>query len=155
MNTWPLQDLQALSGALDISLVELLVAAGEIESGGRSHQPDPDDAQTSFRLATLQRLEPLLRQLPTAAYAVQHHNLPANQLLKVLQPIDALLETWDVEPLGTVGTVVPFDPSWQQSLTEETYERDTPVSIRYVGYRVGNRIWLKAQVRAVREQSIA
>ena len=57
---------------------------------------------------------------------------------------------WGVEALGSVGSVVAYDPTWQQPLTDETYERDTPVSIRYVGYRVSNRIWLKAQVRSAR-----
>ena len=164
LSAWPLQDLQALSNALDISLVEVLAAAGQLGSSERSSpmaaddardlsdgaRDSSDDVQASFRLSTLQVLEPLLRQLPTAAYAVEHHNLPANQLLKVLHPVNTLLVNWGVEAMGTVGSVVAYDPSWQQPLTDETYKRDTPVSIRYVGYRVGNRIWLKAQVRATR-----
>ncbi len=185
LSKWPLQALQHLCLALNISLVELLIEAQVIESSAiassaldssaidasatnssatdantakpsnveetkRSQQasPPPSSTQDIHRQATLKILEPLLRQLPTAAYAVRNHNLPAVQLLKVLQPLDTLLEKWDAIALGKVGQVVPFDPTWQSPLTDTEYERDTPVSIRYVGYRVGRRTWLKAQVRA-------
>lgn len=172
LSSWPLQALQSLCQALDISLTELLVGAQVISpnSVGPSNSPHPSEIASKgiessgtsdqqsllqqpstpalHRQATLQALEPLLRQLPTAAFAVQHHNLPASHLLKIMQPLESLLADWDVIALGNVGQVVPFDPTWQTPLTDAEYERDTPVSIRYVGYRVGRRTWLKAQVRA-------
>ena len=162
LSSWPLQAMQNLCAALDIPLVELLAAANAID---QTHPdwtcPDgstpnhrkaagaapPCPSSDAYRQATLQTLEPLLRQLPTAAYAVQHHNLPASQLLKILKPLESLLAEWNVTQLGAVGQVVPFDPTWQSFLTDTEHKRDTPVSIRYVGYRVGRRIWLKAQVR--------
>ena len=164
LGRWPLQSLLNLCVALDISLTELLLAADavapsiveqnneDLSLNNRSKEPAPpaptQELQDSHRQAALQILEPLLRQLPTATFAVHHHNLPASHLLKILQPLESLLAEWDVTPLGTVGQVVPFDPTWQSPLTDTEYKRDTPVSIRYVGYRVGRRTWLKAQVRA-------
>ena len=163
LGRWPLQALQNLCVALDISLKELLLAAdaddpsigeqsNEDLSLGNRREPAPpapsQELQDLHRQAALQILEPLLRQLPTATFAVHHHNLPASHLLKILQPLDSLLAEWDVTALGNVGQVVPYDPTWQSPLTDTEYKRDTPVSIRYVGYRVGRRTWLKAQVRA-------
>ncbi|MEM8715482.1 MAG: hypothetical protein AAGE92_06835 [Cyanobacteria bacterium P01_G01_bin.4] len=162
LSSWPLQAMQNLCAALDIPLVELLAAANAIDlihpvrtypdGNTPSHSKaagaaPPCLSSDTHRQATLQTLEPLLRQLPTAAYAVQHHNLSAAQLLKILKPLESLLAEWNVTQLGAVGQVVPFDPTWQSSLTDTEHKRDTLVSIRYVGYRVGRRIWLKAQVR--------
>ena len=150
LSTWPLQSLQNLCSALDISIVELLTTAGFLEQGKTHNTPNLvlERVSDTHQQVALQTLEPLLRQLPTAAYAVHHHNLAASQLLKIMRPLEVLLTKWDVMPLGSVGQIVPFDPSWQSPLIDTQYERDTPVSIRYVGYRVGSRIWLKAQVRA-------
>ncbi|MGK7912390.1 MAG: helix-turn-helix domain-containing protein [Synechococcus sp.] len=157
LDSWSLRMLQDLCMALNISLTELLTSTQFIhpkdgEPNGSSENTLLSQQQSStpdsHRQATLQVLEPLLRQLPTAAFAVQHHNLPASQLLKILQPLESLLTEWDVIALGCVGQVVPFDPTWQSPLTDAEYKRDTPVSIRYVGYRVGRRTWIKAQVRA-------
>ncbi|MEM9569062.1 MAG: hypothetical protein AAF974_12225 [Cyanobacteria bacterium P01_E01_bin.34] len=175
LNSWPLLAMQNLCTALDISLVDLLSAGNAINSLHADHphtertrakrirtdgsigsqiessvtaSPLPSPFPDTHQQKTLQTLEPLLRQLPTAAYAVHNHNLPASHLLKVLKPLESLLEKWNVVQLGAVGEVVPFDPSWQSSLTDAELKHDTPVSIRYVGYRIGKRIWLKAQVRA-------
>ena len=156
MKSWPIQSLESLCGGLNISLTELLAAMEVLEDTGeeKSTPHAPDESVEIHRQSTLRELESLLRQLPTASYAAQHHNLPAERLLSVLKPLDVLLAKWDVSPLGEVGQIVPFDSSWQVSLADETYENGTPVSVRYVGYRVQNKIWLKAQVRAVASDSV-
>ncbi len=153
LNSWPLQHLKSLCQTFNISLMELLEALGEAEVKAADTalhlQPNKTSSKAiaSVRQSTLQCLEPLLRQLPTAAFAVQHHNLSAQQLLKILHPLDVLLNEWEVERLGEVGRVIPYDPTWQQPLTPENIESGTSVSIRYVGYRINKAIWIKAQVR--------
>ncbi|WP_017326175.1 helix-turn-helix transcriptional regulator [Synechococcus sp. PCC 7336] len=155
---WPLEDLLSLCLALQISLSELAAAAGIPFDGDRS-EPDRGSREVAiversqialeedWQREALHQLEPLLRQWPTALYAARHHNLPASQLLGLLAPLDRLLRQWEIFPLGQVGQVTAFDPSWQQPLSDEPCESGTPVSIRYIGYRWRDKLWLRAQVK--------
>ena len=156
LHHWPLDQVVRLCQVLHLSLSELMGAIGlegpqestpEVPTNGTAAQAP---AMTEVR-ALLEQLEPFLRQWPTAVYAARHHNLPAEQLIRVLAPIERLLTQWNLSQLGEVGDVVPFDPAWQQPLTDECYETGQRVSIRYVGYRWQNKLWLRAQVRACPE----
>lgn len=147
-----LHQLQAVCQGLTISLWELLAAAGAnpdaTEMGGSDRVKETPSRPTWEREAIAQ-LETLLRQWPTAAYAAEHHNLPARELVKLLHPLEHLVRTWGLEPFGNIGEIVPFNPSHHELLAEPPCEPGTPVSIRYVGYTLHNALWLRAQVRAV------
>ena len=158
---WPAATLASLCQALHITPNELFIAAGLFSAASHQSTPQPDSippatapantapaSEDAYALSILTQLEPFLRQWPTAVYAARHHNLPLEHLLKVLSTWDVLLTHLGLETLGQVGETVPFDPAWQQPLAEETYKNGTPVSIRYVGYRRKEKLWLRAQVRS-------
>ena len=159
---WPLIECMRVCEVLQISSATLFAAAGLAIPPTQSEPPTNEFATTEADVASqpaettreiwersaLDRLEPFLRQWPTAVYAARHHNLPIEQLIRVLSTWERLLELWDIHSIGKVGETVPFDPSWQQPLTDDRYQSGTPVSIRYVGYRWKDKLWLRAQVRA-------
>jgi molecular chaperone GrpE (heat shock protein) len=103
-----------------------------------------------FQQSSLQILEPLLLQLPTAAFAAQQNpQAPAVKLLPLLKPIDHLLQEWGIEAIAPVGTELPYDPHYHQ-LMEGTAEIGEPVRVRYTGYRWGDRLLYRAKVSRVR-----
>lgn len=102
-----------------------------------------------FQQATLQTLESLLLQWPTAAYAAQNNpQAPAVRLLPLLRPVEQLLQKWDIEPIGSVGVAVPYNPQVHQ-LLEGTTQPGSPVKIRYVGYQQGDKLLYRAKVSPV------
>lgn len=99
-----------------------------------------------FQAATLQSLESLLLQWPTAAYAAENNpQAPAVKLLPLLRPIQQLLQEWQIETIGPVGTEVDYDPQCHQ-LIGGTAEPGDRVKIRYVGYRQGEKLLYRAKV---------
>lgn len=105
--------------------------------------------QHEFQHTTLQTLESLLLQLPTAIHAVQSKpDLPASRLLPLLSPIDRLLHTWNIEVIGPVGTETSFDPQQHQVMDGQVQVGDR-VRIRYVGYRQGEHLLYRAKVSPV------
>ena len=98
-----------------------------------------------FQQASVQMLESLLLQLPTAAYAAQQNpQAPAVKLLPLLRPLDQLLESWGIESIASVGDAVPYDPQ-QHQLMMGTAQPGDSVKIRYTGYRQGRSIALSGK----------
>lgn len=105
--------------------------------------------QQEFQQASVQTLESLLLQLPTAAYAAQQNpQAPAVKLLPLLRPIDRLLEEWGIESIATVGAEIPYDPQCHQ-LMAGTAQSGDQVKVRYTGYRQGGRLLYRAKVSAI------
>lgn len=99
-----------------------------------------------FQQATLEALETLLLQWPTAAaMARKNPQLPAVNLLALVRPVSELLKGWGVEAIGAVGEGVPYDPQCHQ-LTEGQAGKGDRVWVRYVGYRQGDRLLYRAKV---------
>ncbi|NJL45771.1 MAG: helix-turn-helix domain-containing protein [Leptolyngbyaceae cyanobacterium SM2_3_12] len=91
-------------------------------------------------------LEPWLLQWPTAVRAVQNNDtLPATRLLPLTKPLDNLLQSWDVTPIGTVGEELPYDPQHHQPV-DGMIEPGQQVRVRYMGYRQGDRLLYRAKV---------
>lgn len=161
--------LQKLATALQISFLELIATFSEIpvplvsNSQPSAHRDIADlqdeydrlhrqlDQQKEvleqeFRQSSLQVLESLLLQLPTAAYAAQQNSqLPAVKLLPLLRPIDTLLQQWGIEAIAQVGAEIPYDPQ-QHQLMEGSATVGDRVRVRYVGYRQGDRLLYRAKV---------
>ena len=161
--------LQKLATALQISFLELIATFSEIpvplvsNSQPSAHRDIADlqdeydrlhrqlDQQKEvleqeFRQSSLQVLESLLLQLPTAAYAAQQNpQLPAVKLLPLLRPIDTLLQQWGIEAIAQVGAEIPYDPQ-QHQLMEGAATGGDRVRVRYVGYRQGDRLLYRAKV---------
>ena len=110
-----------------------------------------------FQQSSLQVLESLVLQLPTAIYAAQQNpQIPVARLLPLLRPIDQLLQSWGIEAIAPVGTELEYDPQWHQ-LMEGTAQEGDPlrvslrdrVRVRYTGYRQGNKLLYRAKVSPI------
>ena len=100
----------------------------------------------------VQQLESLLLQLPSAIYAVQQNpQLPAKNILPLLRPLDLLLQQWQVKPIGAVGEQIAYDPQ-EHELMDQTLAQDQTIAVgdrvlvRYVGYKLGERLLYRARV---------
>lgn len=167
LQTMRLAVLQALSRALKLSLADFLSAFGESVP---DLQPDSLSAMVSrqeydrlhqhinqqrellaqeFQRHSLDTLESLLVQLPTARYAATHNpQLPAKNILPLLTPLEHLLTQWGLAYLDTVGDEVPYDPQRHQ-LIEGIAQPGDRVKVRYAGYSWQGNLLRRSQVTAL------
>jgi molecular chaperone GrpE (heat shock protein) len=106
------------------------------------------ELRSQFERETIQQLEPLILQLPSAAYAAQQNpNMLAKNILPLLRPIDALLQKWGITAIGSVGKEVNFDSQKHQLMegSDEIKEGDIAI-VRYVGYMQGEKLLYRARV---------
>ncbi|MBC1242245.1 nucleotide exchange factor GrpE [Nostoc sp. 2RC] len=100
--------------------------------------------------STLQLLESLLLQWPTAAQKAQENpEFAAVKIVPLIQkPLEKLLQGWGVEAIASVGTEVPYDPQLHQ-LMEGTAQSGEKVKVRYTGYLQGDKLLYRAKVSPV------
>lgn len=103
-----------------------------------------------FQQTSLQTLESLLLQLPTATYAAQQNpDIPAIRLLPLLRPIHQLLIDWGITAIAPVGTELPYNPQ-QHQLMDGTAQPGDLVRVRYTGYAQGDRLLHRAKVSPIK-----
>ncbi|MBW4622248.1 MAG: nucleotide exchange factor GrpE [Cyanosarcina radialis HA8281-LM2] len=173
----PAKVLLQLSRSLQISLTELLTTFGEVNLSDRSSIDQKNSELTpnstiqtlqqeyqrlqvqlerqreslnqEFQQASLQVLESWMLQWPTVAHAVeQNPDLPAVKLLKLVRPIEQLLQQWGVEAIAPVGSNIPYDPQLHQLMSGTAQPGET-VQVRYAGYRQGDKLLYRAKVSPV------
>ncbi|WP_138498013.1 nucleotide exchange factor GrpE [Nostoc sp. PA-18-2419] len=100
--------------------------------------------------STLQLLESLLLQWPTAAQKAQENpQLAAVKIVPlVAKPLEKLLQGWGVEAIASVGAEVPYDPQ-QHQLMEGSAQSGEIVKVRYTGYFQGDKLLYRAKVSPV------
>ena len=106
------------------------------------------ELRSQFERETIQQLESLILQLPSAGYAAQQNpNMLAKNILPLLRPIDALLQKWGITAIGAVGKEVNFDSQKHQLMegSDEIKEGDIAI-VRYVGYMQGEKLLYRARV---------
>lgn len=106
------------------------------------------ELRSQFERETIQQLESLILQLPSAGYAAQQNpNMLAKNILPLLRPIDALLQKWGITAIGAVGKEVNFDSQKHQLMegSDEIKEGDITI-VRYVGYMQGEKLLYRARV---------
>lgn len=102
-----------------------------------------------FQQSSLQVLESFLIFWPTAVYkAQQNPQLPAMNVLRLVQPVEQLLQEWGVEAIASVGSEIPYDPHLHQ-LMEGTAQPGETVRVRYIGYRQAEKLLYRAKVSPV------
>lgn len=103
--------------------------------------------QQEFQRSSLQILESLLLQWPTAAYrAKEDHQLAAVKILPLVdKPLEALLQTWGVRAIASVGDQIPYNPQLHQ-LLEGTAQPGEIVKVRYIGYMQYDQLLYRARV---------
>lgn len=105
---------------------------------------------SQFQQSSLQILESLLIQFPTAAQkARENRQLPAANIIPLIEkPITRLLQEWGIEAIAEVGTELPYEPEIHQ-LIEGNSQPQEKVKIRYTGYRQGDKLLYRAKVSPV------
>jgi DNA-binding Xre family transcriptional regulator len=127
-----LQQLQQLALALNWDLGSLL---------NLNYGRDPTDSEAIFSL-----LQPLLTSYPTIRQIAQRKpDWPAQNVTALFRCLDALLQHWGYESIGSPSESVPFDPQLHQPDQPDIQPGD-PVYIRFVGYRQGEHILCPAKV---------
>lgn len=103
-----------------------------------------------FQQTSLQLLESLLLQFPTAAHkAIENPQLAAVKILPLVEkPLQKLLQQWQVEAIAPVGAELSYDPQIHQ-LMEGTAQPGDKVKVRYTGYRQGDKLLYRAKVSVV------
>jgi molecular chaperone GrpE (heat shock protein) len=93
------------------------------------------------------RLAPLFSQLATMqSMAEAGRELRCADALKLFGKVEGVLGEAGLTRIGSVGEQVPFDTRLHQRLSGAGVPDDAPVAIRFVGYRLGETIVLKAMV---------
>ncbi|MBG1266513.1 nucleotide exchange factor GrpE [Nostoc sp. WHI] len=102
--------------------------------------------------STLQLLESLLLQWPTAAQKAQENpQLAAVKIVPLVQkPLEKLLQAWGVEAIAPVGAEISYDPQLHQ-LIEGNAQPGETVKVRYTGYLQGDKLLYRAKVSLVKE----
>jgi len=108
-----------------------------------------ESLQAEFQRTSLETIESWLLQWPTAAAAVRKNpQLPAVRLLPLVEPVEQLLQQWNVKTIAAVGDELPYDPQWHR-LMKGTAEPGELVEVRYVGYKQGDTLLYKAKVSPI------
>jgi molecular chaperone GrpE (heat shock protein) len=108
------------------------------------------ELRSQFERETIQQLESLLLQLPSAAYAAQNNpNMLAKNILPLLKPLDVLLQKWGITVIGFVGEEIAYDPQKHQLIEgNDEVEIGNPAIVRYIGYTKGEILLYRARVSA-------
>ncbi len=172
LQTMRLENLQKIASALNLSLAELLSHFGVITIAPSAGQSQDDGAplttlqaeyqrlqtrleqqamqlQAQFQTTALTTLESWLLQWPTVTHAVEKNpDLPASRLVPLVQPVQMLLEQWEVEAIAPVGSTIPFDPQVHQLMSGNA-EPGEPVKVRYTGFHHQGKLLHRAKVSPV------
>jgi DNA-binding Xre family transcriptional regulator len=162
LDTLRWESIVKISNTLQISTSELLRIFGDrqAESQAQSieilrqeyqqlqqqYQQQSDTLRAEFQFESLQTLESFLTYFPTAKHAaINNPDFPASKLFPLVGSIDRLIQSWGVTVIGAVGSQVTYDPRWHQ-LVSGTSNPDALVTVRYVGYRQGEKLIFRAKV---------
>lgn len=105
------------------------------------------EAATGGLEALARRLAPLLSQLATMqALAGAGRPLRAEDILALFGQVEQRLTEAGLTRVGTVGAEEPFDTRHHQRMSGCDVRDGDPVTVRFVGYRLGEKVLLKAMV---------
>lgn len=125
---------------------ELEVLQQEYQHLQKRLEQQQEQLMQEFQQSSLEVIEPLLLQWPTAeAAAKRNPQLPAVKILALVKPIMELLKRWGIEAIGIVGEPIPYNPQMHQVMEGTANPRDI-VQVRYVGYRQGEKLLYRAKV---------
>ncbi|HEY9803354.1 MAG TPA: nucleotide exchange factor GrpE [Leptolyngbyaceae cyanobacterium] len=119
----------------------------EYERSQLQLQQQREILRQEFQQSSLQLLETLLLQWPTAAKKAQEdHQLAAVKIVPLVQKsLEKLLQAWGIEAIASVGVEIPYDPQMHQ-LKEGTAQPGETVRVTHAGYIQGERLLYRATV---------
>ncbi|MDJ1168665.1 helix-turn-helix domain-containing protein [Roseofilum sp. BLCC_M154] len=104
------------------------------------------DLKERFERESLDQLESWLRYWPIAVAKVeQEANIKPGNLVKLVTPVERLVQSWGLEVIGAVGDRLAYDPQWHQ-LSQGTADPGTLVTVVAPGYRYQQKLLFRAEV---------
>lgn len=149
--------LLQLARALQIAAPELLSALSKLPDPVVELRQEYDrlqvqleqqsaDLKERFERESLDQLESWLRYWPIAVAKVkQDANIDPRNLVKLVTPVERLVQSWGLEAIGAVGDRLPYDPQWHQ-LSQGTADPGTLVTVVAPGYRYQQKLLFRAEV---------
>ncbi|MGQ9865449.1 MAG: nucleotide exchange factor GrpE [Pseudanabaenaceae cyanobacterium] len=132
----PAPDTSAQVAALKAECERLQAAA----------QTQAERDRQQWQRETFAQLQSLLVQYPSFAPLVQAKpDWPAKNLIGAFAPLQNLVQSWQLEVIGTPWQPTTFDPQQHQPDRPDIQPGET-VYVRFVGYRHGEEIWVPAKV---------
>lgn len=109
-------------------------------------QQQQDNLTQRVQTEVFGQLQTLLTNYPTARQMAEAKpDLPAKNLAALFTPLENLLQTWNIEAIGSPWQQTPYDPQLHEADSDEMTVGE-PVYIRFVGYRQGTQILCPAKV---------
>lgn len=108
-------------------------------------QSDSSADLRQVQQAIIQQLQPLLTRYPSLQQLTRESPQLAHSLPTLFEPVENLLQTWDITPIGLPGEAVLYDPEVHHLDADEVRKGES-VYIHFVGYRQGDRIFCPAVV---------
>lgn len=109
-------------------------------------QQQKTQLKADFQDSTFAQLQTLLTNYPSARQmAKSKPDLPARNLVALFNPLENLLETWHIAPIGAAWEQVPFNAQQHQPDIDDMTIGE-PVYIRFIGYCQGDRVLCPAKV---------
>jgi molecular chaperone GrpE (heat shock protein) len=109
-------------------------------------QQQKNQTRADFQESTFEQLQSLLTNFPSARKMAQSRpDLPAKNLTALFTPLENLLHSWGIEPIGEAWGQVAYDPQVHQSDGDNLTPGEM-VYVRFVGYRQSDRILCPARV---------
>lgn len=93
------------------------------------------------------RLAPLLAQLATMEAMSGGERAPRlEDVFKLLGMLEKALAEGELTRIGTVGEEAVFDTRWHQRMSGAEVDDGDRIRVRFIGYRMGENVLLKAMV---------
>ncbi|MEM8604496.1 MAG: nucleotide exchange factor GrpE [Cyanobacteria bacterium P01_H01_bin.121] len=112
-----------------------------------------DRLTLEFQRQSLYLLETWLKTWPKVVHAVHTDKpeLPVLKVLALLSPLQKLLISWDVEPIGAIAEQIAFNPQEHTLIpgtaVSNAVQPGTPVEVVRPGYRHGSTLLHRADVK--------
>lgn len=163
IDTLRLETLVKISSILQVSVIELIetfdgrsifgsqdrsieILKQEYQHLQQQFRSQRETLQSEFQYQSLQTLESFLTYFPAAKYAAANNpDFPASKIFPLIGSIDRLISSWGVTVIGEIGSKITYDPRWHQ-LIEGAANPEELVTVRYVGYRQGDKLIFRAKV---------
>jgi len=153
------EDMRNLVASLELDLRqkndEIAVLREEYERLSEQGERKRDSAASAGFDLLARRLAPLLAQLATMeSMAGSAHAPRLEDVFRLFDMLEKMLAEEGLERISTVGEETVFDTRWHQRIGGAEVDDGDSVRVRFVGYRMGENVLLKAMVsRAVPKEN--
>jgi molecular chaperone GrpE (heat shock protein) len=153
------EDLRNRVASLELDLRqkndEIAALREEYERLREQGERERDSAASAAFDALARRLAPLLAQLATMESMAASERAPRlEDVFKLFDMLEKALAGEGLERIGAVGEEAIFDARWHQRIGGAEVDDGDRVRVRFVGYRIGDNVLLKAMVsRAVPKEN--